>query len=632
MDLPNGLNHPAGLSLIVAIVLCAGSVPSRGAVLKQQVPSDVEPYVFDLTPLYASDSAWESDRTVVLRGMEAVHDLRGTLGKNAASLLSGLNRITDLRQRSANMLEYAILTSNLDVHSGQAQAHLTAANALNSELEAAVSFADYEIAALGAKKIDDFYREQPALEAHRERIHRILLDAPHLLAPQAEAVVRLAVRWPHVSANAYQAFVDSPLHWPMVPSSDGTATAVTIASYQVLRKSDDAKSRSAATERIFDFLAPYEPLFGDLMIERIGADAALAHARRFPDAITAFFHSEGMPQSALTSLISVARTNRDLLQRYQALRARAVGVSLSYADSWVSPPALQHVYTVKETLDDVVAMSAPLGAEYQARLKVALAQPWVHLPPWPQKRDTYGNWGNNIANRPTFGFMKFDGSYRSAQNLAGIATSRMYKIYMPADHPTDTRVDPAIYGNAIVFSGNLLFQNYLLSKATSTDERTAYLVLALDRLRQIMFDEAITVELMQQVLARVEKGNAPSGSDISKMNLTLLRDYYQNAEGGATVPASFADSWLLDGLPFESFEDVNFPLAMAAACMLIDKLRPEDPDTRRGFTGVRGRTGTDFSYELLAAAGVDLATPGPYESAMRRMRTLVSELERLLRQ
>jgi oligoendopeptidase F len=110
MNISTGLGRQARSRMLVAATLCLGSVQSSTAAPEPKPPPDVEGYVWDLTPLYASDAAWQSDRAIVLRGLETIHELRGTLGQSAATLLVGLNRITDLRQRSANMLECAILT------------------------------------------------------------------------------------------------------------------------------------------------------------------------------------------------------------------------------------------------------------------------------------------------------------------------------------------------------------------------------------------------------------------------------------------------------------------------------------------------------------------------------------------
>jgi oligoendopeptidase F len=111
-----------------------------------------------------------------------------------------------------------------------------------------------------------------------------------------------------------------------------------------------------------------------------------------------------------------------------------------------------------------------------------------------------------------------------------------------------------------------------------------------------------------------------------------LRDYYQSEGLGLTVPEEFSAAWMLDRLPFYSFEDVNFPLAMASACVLLERLRTDPQAARHAFFGVQGRTGTDLSYELLTVLDIDLATPAPFEAAMRRMRSLIAELDQVLSQ
>jgi oligoendopeptidase F len=348
----------AQLAMIMLAAIPAGIVAAASAPPRIAVADEAERYVWNLSPLYASDAAWEAERASVVRDLATVGDLRETLGRTSASLLAALNRIADLRRRSANLLEYAILVSNLDMNSAHAQAQFTAARSLSAQVESAVSFADYELIALGSAQLDVFYREQPTLEVHRPRIHRTLHDAPHLLRPDAEAVARSAAAWPLVASNAYEAFVSSPLPWPQVATSTGTRT-VTVESFAVLRTAADPAVRHAAILGLLAYLRPFEPPFASLLNERIQADLTLARARHFPDAIAALLHGEGMPSGVVDALVAVARDNRELLQRYQRLRARAVAASTDYSDSWVAPRASTRVYGVRETLDTIVAMSAP---------------------------------------------------------------------------------------------------------------------------------------------------------------------------------------------------------------------------------------------------------------------------------
>jgi oligoendopeptidase F len=597
---------------------------------QRAAPSDVDRYVWDLRPLYASHAAWEADREAVQRELTTVTRFKGTLGRDARTFATGIEEMSDMRQRVANMQEYAILTSNLDINSASAQADKATANALAAQVESTLSFADYEIRDIGIARIELFFREQPRLEMYRLRIHQTLVNAPHLLSPQAERLARSAQLWPLVSSDAVNAVYETDLPWPQVRDESETERRVTPELFALLRKSRNRAVRDAANVAYFNRLHTLEPLFAVMIDDRISADLALARARGFRDGMDALLFREGIPPRAIPTMLAVTRANSGLLRRYVALRAKALAVSGSYEDSFVAPPGIANTFSVAQTKAITLGAAAELGARFQDRLRHELETPWIHLPPWPQKRNTYGFWGNNIGGKPGFGFMKYDGSYRSSANYAGLAISVMAFWTMPKNRPTDTRIDPSVYGNALVFAGNILHNDYLREHTASRDEQIAYLIYGLDRLRQIVFDEAAIVEHERDLQGRLLRGEEPTGAEISASYLDIVRSYREDPGLGETVAPMFAGEWMDNGLAFESFEDQNFPLAMAAACSLVEKARAGDPRARNGFEGVRGRIGSDFSYDLLKAAGVDLATPAPYEAEMRRMRLLVNDLEQLI--
>lgn len=619
------------LGTCIALTTCVFALAYSPRVEAQPPPpSDVEHYIWDLRPLYASDAAWSADKVAVLQKLKTIARFKGIVGRDSRTFAQAMDEMADIRQRVGNMQEYAILTSNLDVTDSAAQARNAVATSLDAKVESTLSFADYEIRDLGPARVEQFIREQPRLEAHRLRIHQILTFAPHLLAPQAERLARSAQKWPTVSSDAVNALYESDLPWPRIEDGNGGTSVVTPETFASLRKSKDKDIRHRANVAYFARLHTLEPWFGAMLTDRIEADLTLARARGFSDGMEALLFGEGMPPQVIARLTTVTRANSSLLKRYARVRAAALGLSGSYEDSLVAPPGIQRLFSVAEAKAATINASRELGAEFQNRLSRELDTPWIHLPPWPHKRNTYGFWGNNIGGKPGFGFIKYDGSYRSSTNYAGLAIATMAFWTMPKNRPTDTRIDPGIYGNALVFAGNILHNDYLRRRAGSREERIAYLIYGLDRLRQIMFDEAVIVEHEQQLQRQLLQGNEPTGAEISASYLKILRDYREDRASGLDVDPMFAGEWMDNGLAFYSFEDQNFPLAMAAGCSLVEKARRGDARARNGFTGVRGRIGSDFSYDLLKAAGIDLATPEPYEAAMRRMKLLLDELEALL--
>jgi oligoendopeptidase F len=225
--------------------------------------------------------------------------------------------------------------------------------------------------------------------------------------------------------------------------------------------------------------------------------------------------------------------------------------------------------------------------------------------------------------------MKYRETFNDSSGLAGLATLLMCYENIPHDRPTDTRNDPGIYSNSILYAGMILHVDYLKDHAGDRQERMAYLIRALDRTAQTIFRHTMTTEFESAIQEQVLNERPPSGEQVSALYLKLLRQYF--GEGQGEVDDTFATEWMSVRLPFASFETLNWPFAMAAACSLVEKVRAGDLKARRGFDEVLGRGESDLSYDLLKQAGVDLNTPEPYNAAIRRMNRLLDELESLLK-
>jgi len=74
----------------------------------------------------------------------------------------------------------------------------------------------------------------------------------------------------------------------------------------------------------------------------------------------------------------------------------------------------------------------------------------------------------------------------------------------------------------------------------------------------------------------------------------------------------------------------GFPLATAAANLLIERLHAGDPRARRAFTSLLAQGEIDQSYDLVREAGFDMATAAPHEAVASRVNRLCDELEKVL--
>jgi len=621
-----GTNRWSGL-LVCFCTLLSPNITSQPSASNNQA---VDRYVWDLSSLYPSDAAWEADRNTIALKLQTIGSLKGTVGKNADTFARALDEIADLRRRAGKMAEYGVLVWMADTSSDKAQSQYDVGITLETQVEGAVSFVEDEVRNTSPKKMAQYMRERPELEVHRRRVHEILREAPHILSPDAQAVVGSLNRWPLTSWDTYWALSEADLGWATVDGPAGEKTVANRSAYFRLRGSDDRTISTAVASAYLGKLKSLEIPFGTLLTRRIEADLTIARDRKFRDGIEALLFREGMPASAQRTMVQVAHDNLATFHRYLALRRRAFGVSRpSYLDIYADLPGSNHRFSVQETFDDIVAASAPLGADYEARLRERVATPWAHLPPWPQKREEYGIW-YSVGGANPYGFMKYRETFDNSSGLAGLATLLMSYENIAQDHPTDTRNDPGIYSNSILYAGMILHVDYLKNRASDRNERMAYLIRALDRTAQTIFRHTMTSEFESAIQEQVLDGHPPSGAQISALYLKLLRQYFGNGQN--EVDDTFATEWMSVRLPFDSFETLNWPFAMAAACSLVDKVRAHDIKARKGFDEVLGRGESDLSYDLLKRAGVDLNTPDPYNAAIRRINDLLDELERLLNQ
>lgn len=81
----------------VAIVI-AGLNSSYAA---QERPTSKDPevdrYVWDLSPLYPNQAAWDAERAYILQRIKTIGQVRGTGQRNAATLADELDAVADLR-------------------------------------------------------------------------------------------------------------------------------------------------------------------------------------------------------------------------------------------------------------------------------------------------------------------------------------------------------------------------------------------------------------------------------------------------------------------------------------------------------------------------------------------------------
>jgi oligoendopeptidase F len=165
---------------------------------------------------------------------------------------------------------------------------------------------------------------------------------------------------------------------------------------------------------------------------------------------------------------------------------------------------------------------------------------------------------------------------------------------------------------------------HALKTAKTDDERLIYLGTALEGLRGTFFRQSMFAEFEQRTHAEVDAGKPLTGADLTRIYGELLRRYHGDA---VTIDDLYAVEWSYIPHFYRGFYVFQYATSIAAASQFAERILAGDAQARQRYLDMHRSGGSDYPYELVKRAGVDLAQPAPYQALARRMDAIMDRIE-----
>jgi oligoendopeptidase F len=182
---------------------------------------------------------------------------------------------------------------------------------------------------------------------------------------------------------------------------------------------------------------------------------------------------------------------------------------------------------------------------------------------------------------------------------------------------------------ASTFNEELLL-DHMLKVAKTDEERLFYLGSALEGLRATFFRQAMFAEFERNVHKRVDAGEALTGEAFSKTYCEILKRYHGDAQGVLKVDDPYCIEWAFIPHFYYNFYVYQYATSIAASSLLAQRVLANEPGALEKYTALLKSGSSDYPYELVKKAGVDLATPAPYQAIVARMNSIMDEIEKIL--
>ena len=286
-------------------------------------------------------------------------------------------------------------------------------------------------------------------------------------------------------------------------------------------------------------------------------------------------------------------------------------------------------YPIDEGIRIMLESAAPLGAEYVAAMRKGVEARWMDVYPRPRKQSGAHMAGAAYDVHP-YVLMNYTDNYESVTTLAHEWGHAMHSYLSTRSQPFPT-ARYAIFTAEIASTTNEgLLLDYVLKGAKSDEERLLYLGSALEGLRATFFRQAMFADFELRVHDMVDKGQALTGDQLTRIYGEILKRYHGDAEGVVKIDDLYAIEWAYIPHFYGAFYVFQYATSIAAGSLFADDILAGKPGARERYLQLLSAGGSDYPYDLVKAAGVDLASKAPYDAVAARMNRIMDEIEAIL--
>ncbi|MFG6466249.1 M3 family oligoendopeptidase [Roseateles sp. BYS87W] len=583
---------------------------------------------WNLSPLYASAADWEAARKALLADLPKLAALKGTLGKSAKSLRSGLDTLSAANLRFDRLRVYASMVQSTDNRDAANQERSNLAGQLDGEFHSALAWVEPEIQSLGAAKVAAFIKAEPGLKKHAEHLRNSLRQAQHTLSAETEAVIAALGPVRSATGDVRTLLFNADTKWPEITVA-GKPERVDDTRYGLLRQNPDRAVRKQVFDAFFGAIGQYENTYGVTLGNVVQDDTTLAKLRRYPSAVAMSLGAEEIPEAVYRTLVAEVRQGLPTLHRYFKLRQKMLGLpDLHYYDIYPALVTQTKTYSLDDAAALTLAATRPLGDDYQALLQTTLKANTMHALPAPGKSG--GAYQDGVYGAPPFVFLNHQGEFDSVSTFAHEWGHAMHTALANRAQPYETAGYSLFVAEIASTANEVLLSQYIQGQAQTKADKLFQLGYALERLRGTFFRQAMFGEFELNTHDAAAKGEALNGKRMTEIYCKLLKDYHGDAAGVMKIDPLYCQEWAFIPHFYRPFYVYQYATSITAALHFAEEIAAGKPGARENYLKLLASGGSVAPYQALKNAGLDMASPAPYRALVQRMDRIMDEMEALL--
>lgn len=581
---------------------------------------------WDLTPIFLNAAKAAEERAAIQNAIPELARWKGKLS-DPALLRAALDARSSLRMRAARYWAWANLRQSRDGSDEAAGADMAAAMDLQASIDSTTAYLEPELLSLGPTRLAELIDAAP-LAPYRKMLVQLKLRVAHVLSADREALISNVQPLLRRPAAVRDTLFNVELPYPSIVVK-GETRRLTFGATRRLLTDPDRATRRAAWEASVATQDGFKLTQAALLSSYLDGVAWEAKVRGWSSQTDMVTASDPMPAAAFTALESEAeRAAKGPLTRYASIKARALGLpTLTSYDLPAAIVADNRIYTIDQAKALTLEAVAPMGIEYQNRLKQGFAGKWIDWHPGATKAPggltIYG-----VKDLPAYISINY------SENAAGLAIFAHewghwlhWEYARESGRPFETLAPETSTNDLITFVHEILVADREIAAAKNRNERIAALTSAIEALRTSYYGVIAQARFDLGVRSAADAGVPLTPESVSAIYCDARKRYAP--ESIAWDPRDCL-GWVTEPYVYYDLYFYRYLLATSAAAWFAERIAAGDPTAPEKLKALLRAGSSEDGPTLLKRAGFDAADPKAYSAMTRRMEKLTIALDKEL--
>ena len=586
-------------------------------------------YKWNLTDIFSDWDAWQQAYDALETRIAAYAALQGTLAQGPDRLMTAMTLSDDIGQLTYKVWYFAGLKYDEDQRDNRINARRQQVQILFAKAGQASAWFNPELLTIPLATVQQWMAARADLATYRFALEDLYRQQEHVLDEKGEHLLSLASRFSSAPNDAYSALSTADIKHPAITLSSGPEITLTYGQYRaILATNRNQADRAASFEAYHRVFAGNVNTYASLYHGVLQRDWFHSQSRGYATTLDAALHGNNIPPAVVENLIETTKAGVEPLRRYHRLRKRVLGLDTYHNyDAAIPLVDFDRKYPYEHVQDWLPASVAPLGPEYQAHMRSALASRWIDVYENPGKRS--GAYSAPVYGVHPYMLLNYNDTLDAVFTLAHEMGHSMHTILSNAHQPFVYSAYTIFIAEVPSTLSEALFLNYMLEHATDDRERIVLLQHAIDGIVGTFYTQVLFADYELQAHRLVEQGRPVTADVLSEVYFNLLEAYYGDAlDYDELSRITWARIPHFYSTPYYVYQ---YATCFASSAQLMKQLT-NGSDADRAAAIDRYLTllksgGSDHPMPLLQRAGVDLSKPETVLAVVDQLDTLVTQLE-----